>query len=203
MELRTRQEALSAGLLSYFTGAPCKHGHIALRSVANKTCFICSAEGKKRKSSASREKDRLRKQAWYEARRPDQLEQRRRNYQENKEERRAAGIAYRAERKQEQAARRRAHYEANKQRYIAQVRARQLTLKKALPSWADLEAITEIYAEAARIQKSTGIPHNVDHFYPIRGKTVCGLHVENNLRIITAAENMEKKDTVPTTCESW
>lgn len=56
----------------------------------------------------------------------------------------------------------------------------------ALPSWADHRAIEALYAEAAR----TGL--EVDHIIPLRGKEVCGLHVEGNLRLLTKLENQRK-----------
>lgn len=34
-------DARAKGLKRYFTGKPCKHGHVALRNVANKTCMAC------------------------------------------------------------------------------------------------------------------------------------------------------------------
>ena len=33
---------------------------------------------------------------------------------------------------------------------------------------------------------------HVDHIIPLKGKNVCGLHVENNLRIIDGLSNMKK-----------
>jgi len=37
----TRAEAVAAGLTTYFTGKPCKHGHIASRRVENRCCEEC------------------------------------------------------------------------------------------------------------------------------------------------------------------
>ena len=43
MELLTRKDALSIGAKYYFTGKPCKHGHIANRFVSTRTCTECQA----------------------------------------------------------------------------------------------------------------------------------------------------------------
>jgi len=37
----TRAEAIAFGSRRYFTGKPCKHGHIAERHVATRNCIIC------------------------------------------------------------------------------------------------------------------------------------------------------------------
>lgn len=68
---------------------------------------------------------------------------------------------------------------------------------KATPSWADRDAINSIYRQAAELTESTGVKHHVDHYYPLRGKMVCGLHVENNLIVITAKQNQEKGNKMP------
>lgn len=62
----------------------------------------------------------------------------------------------------------------------------------ATPKWRDAERIKEIYQERERITLATGVMHHVDHVIPLQGKFVCGLHVENNLEVITAAENLSK-----------
>lgn len=67
----------------------------------------------------------------------------------------------------------------------------------ATPPWADAEKMQAIYAEAIRVSEETGIEHHVDHFYPLRGRTVSGLHCEANLRIIPATENMRKHNRHP------
>lgn len=64
--------------------------------------------------------------------------------------------------------------------------------KQALPAWANVAAIQIIYERSAFLTKSTGVPHNVDHIVPLQGKTVSGLHVENNLQILTQCENQTK-----------
>lgn len=43
MDIRTRQEALAMGESRYFTGIPCKHGHVAERLTNARVCVICHA----------------------------------------------------------------------------------------------------------------------------------------------------------------
>jgi isocitrate lyase len=43
-EIITRAEAKARGLKRYFTGKPCKHGHIAEWAVSNYTCWGCISE---------------------------------------------------------------------------------------------------------------------------------------------------------------
>lgn len=88
--------------------------------------------------------------------------------------------------------RRRRDYRDNKVSYVAAARRREADKIRATPAWADLDAIEEFYHAAKSLTLETGIPHVVDHVIPLRGKTVCGLHVENNLQVITKAANLEK-----------
>jgi hypothetical protein len=41
---KTRAEAVAAGTSKYFTGAPCKSGHLATRYTINSVCTDCHAE---------------------------------------------------------------------------------------------------------------------------------------------------------------
>jgi hypothetical protein len=70
-------------------------------------------------------------------------------------------------------------------------------LKKsyAMPGWADKEAIERFYVEAREMTIRTGVKHQVDHVIPLKHKLVCGLHVPANLQVITATENLRKKNS--------
>jgi hypothetical protein len=63
------------------------------------------------------------------------------------------------------------------------------------PKWADLEKIKTYYAIRDWLNYTTfGRHYQVDHVVPIMGKDVCGLHVENNLAVVTAEYNMKKSN---------
>ena len=70
-------------------------------------------------------------------------------------------------------------------------RAKQL---QATPLWATEEAIRPYYILARFLSEKTGVKWHVDHIVPLRGKTVSGLHVENNLTFLPAAFNIAKSN---------
>lgn len=68
---------------------------------------------------------------------------------------------------------------------------------KRSPSWLtelDLEHIQMFYIIAMQLTAEIGIKFVVDHIIPLNGKNVSGLHVPNNLQIITAIDNMKKSN---------
>jgi len=60
------------------------------------------------------------------------------------------------------------------------------------PAWADMAAIRDFYKEALQLTEQTGVKYVVDHIIPLQGRLVCGLHVQNNLQVITSVENCQK-----------
>lgn len=54
MKTLTRKMALTRGLKKYYTGLPCKQGHLAERWTITSTCCQCTLESNKR----GRERDR-------------------------------------------------------------------------------------------------------------------------------------------------
>lgn len=63
---------------------------------------------------------------------------------------------------------------------------------RATPAWANIEKINQIYRLARDMEQRDGVKRHVDHVVPLRHQLVCGLHVHNNLEILTALENMQK-----------
>ena len=86
---------------------------------------------------------------------------------------------------------------ANKHVVNALIAKRSAAKRRALPVWANLRAIKEIYKEASRLTRETGVRHEVDHIYPLQGRTVSGLHCESNLQILTKVENIRKGNKMP------
>ena len=61
------------------------------------------------------------------------------------------------------------------------------------PKWADLEKIKAYYDVCSFFNEVNGfIKYHVDHIVPLQGNYVSGLHVETNLQVIHATENMVK-----------
>lgn len=134
---------------------------------------------------------------------------RKKTYEKNKAKVLATAARYRAANKDKERRDRKAHYERNKAK-VAEVsrayrqanpgkvnawqKAYQTKKLKALPVWADLAKIAEIYDTAAWLTKTSGEPWHVDHIVPLQGKTVSGLHCEANLALLPASENFSKSN---------
>jgi hypothetical protein len=65
--------------------------------------------------------------------------------------------------------------------------SRRARTKIQTPKWADRQAIKEFYINCPE-------GYHVDHIIPLKGKNVCGLHVEDNLQYLPAVENMIKSN---------
>ena len=164
--------------LGYFARAPLGlHGRAA-------ECKVCEAARKKAYRLANWEKVRARErvnQREWAAQNPDKEAAKARRYKERHPDRIAAvGKQYR---------------EMNPAKRAFWQMVREARKKQAIPPWANLEAIKEIYANCPQ-------GHHVDHIIPlyaVRGRkhVACGLHCEANLQYLPASENKRKWATMP------
>jgi len=187
---KTRAEAQALGVTHYFTGLPCKHGHIAPRKTKGACTECVRVEAKKTAETRAeyfrtynkREDVKERKHEWYV---------------ENKEQVvQAASTRPAHVKKQYQDA----WKQRNKVWVRADTKARRRKHRLATPVWLSRQqkaAIRHMYQAAIVMTQTTGEQYVVDHIYPLRSDEVCGLHVPWNLRIITRKENLEKSNTVP------
>lgn len=91
---------------------------------------------------------------------------------------------------------RKQHYQQHKAENFEYSVRRKRVKKQQTPAWADIMAIQAMYNKCIELNAAAGkIAYHVDHDIPLRGKTVSGLHVETNLRIISATENLKKGAT--------
>lgn len=70
--------------------------------------------------------------------------------------------------------------------------ARRFSCEQAQPIWADKAKMQDIYREAQRVSRITGMSYHVDHIVPLTSKLVCGLHNEFNLQILPGQDNLRK-----------
>jgi len=87
------------------------------------------------------------------------------------------------------------YYESNKDACIERSAKRRARKLKATPPWLTEEHIKEIknfYWLAQDLKLVTGETYHVDHIVPLKGKSVCGLHVPWNLQILPADINLSK-----------
>src|SRR2546430_2060064 len=60
-----REDALRDSLTTYFTGLPCKRGHVTLRQTSNKECRECSRLRSKRRYENNKEKAKEENRRWH------------------------------------------------------------------------------------------------------------------------------------------
>ena len=115
-------------------------------------------------------------------------------YEANPDKVKTYSKAYYEANSEKMKARTKAWGEANPDRYAA-IAGRGNAIKRggSLSDSYDLELCIPFYSESRRLTVETGIQHQVDHIVPL---SKGGLHCQSNLQVLTAKENLEKRDNL-------
>lgn len=214
MQIIKRKEAKEKGLKRYFTGKPCKHGHVVERLVYG-GCIECRRLWTKHQNKSYHREYYHKRRALMTTAELDEFRKRQRKYnntyyQNNKEKMKKRSNDYRQKegnpekRKQYNRAWREKnkehckHYaEKNRARYAAHCNERRARRLQARPVWVDNDVMKSLYKISRTVTAKTGVQHHVDHYYPLTHEQICGLDVPWNLQIITAKENAAKGNKMP------
>lgn len=197
MEIISRQDAKALGLKRYFTGTPCKHGHICERQVSNSACVVCHREGVDRHYAANAGAILKTKRAYHVKKRAERSAYNRIYYERNRDKFAESNRLYYVTHSDHLSEAERRRAKDNPAKFAARYARKRATELQAMPKWltADHHAqIERLYAEAKRLTLETGVVWHVDHEIPLRGRNVSGLHVPWNLRVIPAVVNQRKSN---------
>ena len=161
-----RKEAIQQGLVKYYTGKACKHGHKAERFISSFACIECV---KFRQASSHYRDINLSIRT------------------KNKDSKKIYDKSYRANHTQEQ--------KINKLAHVIKRRVSKLSRTPSWVDSEELWLIKEVYSLAALRTKMFGFSWHVDHIVPLQGKLVSGLHTIANLQVIPASQNVQKSNT--------
>lgn len=219
MEIISRAEAKAQGLKNYFTGKPCKRGHIALRRSNNAICVECSHENNVDYYKNNREKALDNNREWRRKnpKTVSEIKKRNRNvatervrnavyYEKNRDKVRARNRAWNNRNKESRAEYYIKWAQGNPELVNANNSKRRASRMSAIhPDWRydedEKRSVEEIYAEAKYLSDKTGIEHHVDHIVALQGadangNPMRGPHVWWNLRPMKGVENMSKGNRV-------
>ena len=186
---KSRAEAKATRAKYYFTGEPCKHGHIAPRKTKG-ACVECL--------KVEWEQGNIKRAGYFRQYNQSEAgkEAKREYYEKNKELVKLKALSRPNEDRRRY---RKKHKITNPDLYRAHVNFRRRRFRDATPKWLtkeDKRAIRQLYIDAMVVTRITGIPYVVDHIIPLLGETVSGLHVPQNLRVMTREENLKKSNKI-------
>jgi hypothetical protein len=175
----TSTEAKRLGLAMYFTGVPCKNGHVTSRYASSAECFFCRKD--KNQSVAVKEKQA----AWSKNNHEQKLKIAKERYERNKVWQHLRGRTRWVAHKEKVTESTNRWLDNNIGMRAFYANKRRSAKKYRTPAWANLDAIKTIYANCPE-------GYHVDHVIPLQGKNVSGFHIESNLQYLPASENAKK-----------
>lgn len=204
----SKVEARCSGLRHFYTGTACKYGHVELRFANCGQCMGCVRDRINRLRAAARERSNKKRMDYY-YKNPNRLVNNKNAYVKATSDpnyvlqmnlrsrvRESTDTAHRVRKAQY-----RAKWRANNPDVVRRINAdRRARKRNAVPPWFDDEMRSQIdilYKYSIEMSAATGIPHEVDHIVPLRGRFACGLHVPGNMQVIPRTANRSKHITMP------
>lgn len=114
-------------------------------------------------------------------------------YEKRAEAAREYAKTYREVNKDQVVASKKRYAQRNNGKINAAVASRKAAKLQRTPIWADKTKISAYYNVCAFFNEVNGyIKYHVDHIVPLQGNLVSGLHVQNNLQVLLAKDNIRK-----------
>ncbi len=166
------------------------------------SCVVCTREHEKQLRAKNKEKKAEANKKWYEANkeyyRNHSAKWRAENRERHNEKARrfyAKDLDESRRRSREHARRyREEHPEAFKERWRKASPHKRAARLKRTPAWVDRVAVDYVYHAAQVIKDVYGTTWHVDHIIPLQGENVSGLHVANNLQLLSPEANLSKSN---------
>ena len=193
-----KEHARKQGLKRYFTGLPCKNGHLSERKITSGDCIECIRESHAQKMQEDSDYRKIKRASSCRARRSPAGKRNAEMHRLRKL------ILKRATHEINVIKNSQLHWYENPQQFLIDreikrkfAEARRNAFAQATPDWVNVQELKEVEQLRSVITARTGVTYHVDHYYPIQSDVICGLHVPWNLQIITAEENHAKSNKMP------
>lgn len=187
-QLISRSEAIAKGDVHYFTGKPCKRGHIGLRYTATRNCVKCNQTPEYKVAQKVRVKlSTIKKQLEYSARQ-------RKWWAGNRSKACTYSKEYRARNPEKVATYSKEWNAKNRDSRTAYAIAQHAKRKcRIAVDFGELDrfVVLEAKRKCARLKKRTGYAWQIDHILPLNKG---GLHKFDNLQVLPAVLNRFKSD---------
>lgn len=192
MEIISRSEAKEKGLKRYFTGKPCKKGHVSERYVSTAICCECVRITRLKQRKSKREEYRRLAHEYRERNLEKARQCTRNHYYKNRDHYIEYSKEYYQHNKDDRLKTMNVWRHNNKHRHTTYTKRFKKHGQQSIKYWGYKESMEQIYQESTRLRELLDVDFVVDHIIPLNSDTVCGLHCWHNLQILTREENTRK-----------